>query len=246
MCSFSVASIEAFRYANSDMWKFSVHRKKGAALVTDQEVLQIYMGLVQFLAKVCGSGCEIVVHDVTDPERSLMAIENNISGREVGNPMTDLARELAEKSAYTDADYIANYSGRSKNCDFLSSTFFIKNEGRLIGLLCVNKDVTTIKQMCSTLHGVLYHFNLELPKESGYNEDLDNPVDNLLPTRITDVINQSGVSPSRMRMEEKIKIVQRLNESGILSMKGAVAEVARQLSVSIPTVYRYINKSISE
>lgn len=214
--------------------------------MSDQEVLQIYMGLVPFLAKVCGPGCEIVVHDVTDPECSLIAIENNISGREVGNPLTDLARELAEKSAYTDEDYIANYSGRSKECDFLSSTFFIKNEGRLIGLLCVNKDVTTIKQMCSTLHGVLDRFNLELPKESEYYENLDNPVANIMHARITDVINQSGVSPSRMSMEEKVRIVHRLNESGVMSMKGAVAEVARQLSISIPTVYRYINKSILE
>lgn len=214
--------------------------------MTDQEVLRIYVGLVPFLAKVCGPGCEIVVHDVTDPERSLVAIENSVSGREVGNPMTDLAREIAEKSAYTDADYIANYSGKSKEWDFLSSTYFIKNEGRLIGLLCVNKDVTTIKQMCATLHSVLDRFNLELPKESECYENLDNPVANIMYARITDVIEQSGVSPDRMRMEEKVRIVHRLNESGVLSMKGAVAEVARQLSISVPTVYRYMSKEISE
>lgn len=214
--------------------------------MTDQEILQAYIGLVPFLAKVCGPGCEIVVHDVTDPDHSLVAIENSISGREVGNPLTDFARELADKSAYTDADFIANYSGRSKGCDFLSSTYFIKNEGRLIGLLCINKDVTTIKQMCSTLHSVLDHFNLAAPQESEYSENLDNPVSNIMVTRISDVINQSGVSPSRMSMEEKVRIVHRLNESGVMSMKGAVTEVASQLSISVPTVYRYINKALSE
>ena len=214
--------------------------------MTDQEVLQTYIGLVPFLAKVCGPGCEIVVHDVTDPEHSLVAIENSISGRELGNPMTDLARELADKSAYTDADFLANYSGRSKGCDFLSSTYFIKNEGRLIGLLCVNKDVTTIKQMCSTLHSVLDHFNLASPQESEYSENLDNPVENIMHARITEVIAQSGISPSRMSMAEKVRIVHRLNESGVLSMKGAVAEVASQLAISVPTVYRYMNKSLAD
>lgn len=214
--------------------------------MTDQEVLKVYIDLVPFLAKVCGPGCEIVVHDVTDPEHSLVAIQNSISGREVGNPLTDLARELADKSAYTDADFLANYSGRSKGCDFLSSTYFIKNEDRLIGLLCINKDVTTIKQMCSTLHSVLDHFNLASPQESSFSENLDNPVENIMHTRITEVIAQSGISPTRMSMEEKVRIVHRLNESGVMSMKGAVSEVASQLSISIPTVYRYINKTISD
>lgn len=214
--------------------------------MTDQEVIQLYIGLVPFLSKVCGPGCEIVVHDVSDPEHSMIAIENNISGREVGNPLTDFARELTDKSTYMDADFIANYSGRSKGCDFLSSTYFIKNEGRLIGLLCVNKDITTIKQMCSTLHSVLGHFNLSVPQKSEYSENLDNPVSNIMVTRITDVINQEGVSPSRMSMEEKVRIVHRLNESGVMSMKGAVAEVASQLAISVPTVYRYLNKEITE
>lgn len=214
--------------------------------MTDQEVLQVYIGLVPFLAKVCGPGCEIVVHDVTDPERSIVSIENSISGREVGNPLTDLARELAEKNAYTDADFIANYSGRSKGCDFLSSTYFIKNEGRLIGLLCVNKDITTIKQMSSTIQSVLEHFNLASQPESEYSENLDNPVANIMHTRITEVIAQSGIAPSRMSMEEKVRIVHRLHESGVMSMKGAVSEVAEQLSISVPTVYRYMNKVLSD
>ena len=103
--------------------------------MTDQEMLQIYTGLVPFLAGVCGPGCEIVVHDVTDPEHSLIAIENSLSGRQVGDPLTDLSRELQEKGAYTSAAYIGNYEGKSKGKNFLSSTYFIKNEGRLIGPL---------------------------------------------------------------------------------------------------------------
>lgn len=212
--------------------------------MTDQEALQIYIGLVPFLAEVCGVGAEIVVHDVTDPEHSLVAIENAISGREIGNPLTDLAREVAQKSAYTDADYLANYSGRTKNGQFLSSTYFVKNEGRLIGLLCINKDVGSIHQMTNTLNHLMEQFNLIIPHESALSENLDSPVESIMHSRIADVINQSGVAPSRMSMDEKIAVVHRLNESGVMSIKGAVAEVASQLSISVPTVYRYMNKAI--
>ena len=210
--------------------------------MTDREVLQVYTGLVPFLAEVCGSGVEIVVHDMTDPEHSLVAIENAVSGRQIGGPLTDLAREVAEKSAYTDADYLVNYSGRSKNGQFLSSTYFVKNQGRLIGLLCINKDVSSIHQVSNALNHIMEQFNLIIPHESTLSENLDNSVENIMHARITEVISQSGIAPSRMSMGEKIAVVHRLNESGVMSIKGAVAEVASQLSISVPTVYRYMNK----
>lgn len=211
--------------------------------MTEHEVLQIYISLTPFLAEVCGSGAEIAVHDMTDPEHSLVAIKNSISGRQVGSPLTDLAREVAEKGAYSDTDYLTNYSGQTKNGEFLSSTYFIKNKGRLIGLLCVNKDIESIQQMKYTLDHVMEQFNLIIPHKSVVSETLDNPDENIMHSRIAEAVNQSGVQPARMSMDEKIDVVRQLNESGIMTIKGAVAEVARQLSISVPTVYRYINKT---
>lgn len=209
--------------------------------MTDLEVLQIYIKLAPFLAKVCGNGAEIVVHDITDPNHSLVAIENAISGRKIGNPLTDLAREVAEKSAYTDEDFLVNYSGRSKNRQFQSSTYFIRNEGRLIGLLCINKDIDSVQQLKHVLNHLVEQFNLGIPKENALSENLDSPVESIMHARISEVINQIGITPSRMSIDEKIAVVQRLNESGVMSIKGAVAEVANQLSISVPTVYRYMN-----
>ena len=103
--------------------------------MTDQELLKCYTDFVPFLAAVCGPGCEIVIHDVTNPEQSIIAIGNGISGRELGDPMTDLARELQEKGTYADTECLLNYKGKTKSGEFLSSTYFIKNEGRLIGML---------------------------------------------------------------------------------------------------------------
>jgi len=214
--------------------------------MTDREVLQVYIGLVPFLAQVCGPGCEIVVHDITDPDHSLVAIENNRSGREPGNPMTDLARSFVERSAYTDADYIAGYPGRGKDLEFLSSTYFIKNEGRLIGLLCVNKDVTAVGQLRGALEELLTQFDLHTPGESSFSENLDNPVTEIMTGRIAEAVARSGIPPARMRMEEKVRIVHQLADSGVLGMKGAVAEAAGRLGISVPTLYRYLNKPALE
>lgn len=210
--------------------------------MTDQEVLQIYIRLAPFLASLCGPSCEIAVHDLVDTEHSLVAIENNLSGREVGNPLTDFAKGLAKQGTHENADFIANYSGKTKHREFLSATYFIKNEGRLIGMLCVNKDTSVVKQLETVLAQLQTQFNLAPPSNNNYAEELDSPIASLMHSRITAEITQSGISPDRMSSEEKIGIVQRLHENGVTSMKGAVAEISDQLSISIPTVYRYMRK----
>lgn len=208
--------------------------------MTDSEVLQRYVNMVPFLATVCGAGCEIVVHDMTTPECSLIAISNSVSGREVGNPITDLANELVEKGVYREKDYVANYSGRNKKGDFLSSTYFIKNEGRLIGMLCVNKDISIVQRMNASMRTLLEDFNLEPATESEFTENLDNPLASMMRKRIADIIAENDVDPMHMSMQEKIDTVQRLNDDGVLTMRGAIAETAEQMKISVPTVYRYL------
>jgi len=210
--------------------------------VTDQELLKIYIDIVPFLSEVCGPGSEIVVHDVSNPNCSLVTIGNPVSGRSIGDPLTDLAQELKEKASYTDSAYVSNYRGRSKKRDFLSSTYYIKNEGRLIGLLCINKDMTAVESANSALKRLLENFNLNLAGESVYLENLDAPMASIVQKRIAESIAKRGVNPSRLSIDEKVSIVHQLNEEGLLSVKGAVGEIAEQLSVSVPTVYRYIKK----
>lgn len=211
--------------------------------MTDQDVLQRYVDLVPFLGTVCGEGCEIVVHDTSKPDHSLIAISNGVSGREIGNPITDLAMDLVRRETYMQEDYISNYCGQNKNGEFLCSTYFIKNEGRLIGMLCVNKDVTAVQRINTSLRFLLDQFNLKPAQESEFTENLDNPVADMMHSRIADTIAEYGVDPTHMSIQEKINIVHRLDEDGVLMMKGAKAEIAKQLMVSVPTVYRYLKKN---
>lgn len=210
--------------------------------LSDKEILQIYINIVPFLAEVCGPGCEVALHDVAHPDHSLIAIRNNISGRQIGSPITDLAQDIIDKNAYMDEDYLANYIGRNKNGEFLSSTYYIKNEDRLIGLLCVNKDMTAVQQLSSAFHGLLDRYGLAAPEKSEVSEWLDGSVTDIMRARIAEIIAQSGISPSHMSIQEKIRTVHRLSEDGVMTMKGAVAEIASQLYVSVPTIYRYLNK----
>lgn len=66
----------------------------------------------------------------------------------------------------------------------------------------------------------------------------------MLNSRIEEIVHANGIDPARMSAQERARIVHRLSEEGLLNVKGAVACIAAQLSVSVPTVYRYLNKKV--
>ena len=78
--------------------------------MSDKEILALYSGLVPFLASTFGQSCEIVLHDLTDTDQSVIAIENGFnSGRAVGSPITDLAQRFIKNFA----KYETNEAGKA-------------------------------------------------------------------------------------------------------------------------------------
>ena len=54
-------------------------------------LLQHYIKLTEFLGQALGPDYEVALHDMTDKNRSIVAIANNhISGREIGAPLTNI------------------------------------------------------------------------------------------------------------------------------------------------------------
>ena len=61
-------------------------------------VLKTYIPLVDFIAGIVGPNCEVVLHDLSNVDESIVAIRNNhISGRKVGGPLTNLGLKLLKK-----------------------------------------------------------------------------------------------------------------------------------------------------
>ena len=52
--------------------------------------LERYIPLVKFMGEICGKNYESILHDVSSPERSVIAACNEqLSGRRVGDTMTE-------------------------------------------------------------------------------------------------------------------------------------------------------------
>lgn len=102
--------------------------------------LEPYRTLVSFLGEALGPDYEVVLHDLTSEEGTIAAIvNNNISGRTEGAPLSNMALRFIHGKVYEKQPYVAGYQGASQARGRLrSSTMFIKDGSELIGMLCIN------------------------------------------------------------------------------------------------------------
>ena len=121
-------------------------------------LLQHYVKLTEFLGQALGPDYEVALHDLTDKNRSIIAIANNhVSGREIGAPLTNVALSILQDKSYESSDYRLHYYGVSINGkDLRSNTMFIKQDGRLIGMLCINFDDSRYRAISNQVMGLCH------------------------------------------------------------------------------------------
>jgi predicted transcriptional regulator YheO len=208
-----------------------------------------YVKLVEFIGNILGDTSEVVLHDVTDLNNSIVAIsDNNISDRKLGGPATSLVMEILKNPEYNTKDFICNYTGATIHGKKLnSSTFFIRDENKeggnskIIGMLCINSDMEAIIKARDTLNSIIGTYRDNNGKNNDVSEILSCNVDDLTTDSIRKVAERTGISPDRMSQQEKIDVVRELNNIGIFHLKGSVAQTSSFLKISEPSVYRYLN-----
>lgn len=215
------------------------------------DIMTEYRNLVEFLGKVLPKNCEIALQDVRAGRNCITAIANgHISGRKEGSPLTNLAVKFINEETWKDNDFITDYIGCTKEKKQLrSSTYFIKESGRLLGMLCINIDDSSyveISRMLLALGGVPME-----PKESGAGPDSRSmepesfyeDVEDITQTVIAEYFSGKNEVPTeRLNQAEKMDIVRRLEEKGVFMVKGSVSKVAGKLSMSDASMYRYLSK----
>lgn len=215
-----------------------------------------YIPLVKFLGSALGKNCEVVLHDVKNPEHSIVAIENgHVSGRSVGGPLTDLVLKVMREGLQQQNNYIVNYKAKGQgNRICRSSSYFIKDSaGEIEGVLCINFDISPLIEIRNYINDAIGDIPAnKLPvcqeeKASNFDvldvfENLQASIDDVLKSLIDKVLDESDVPPDRMSVEEKIEVVRKLNEHGLFLLKGGVSELSQRMKVSEATIYRYLGK----
>ncbi len=212
-----------------------------------------YIPLVEYLGQAYGESCEVILHDLTNIEHSIIAIANgHITGREVGGHITDFGLEVVHDPRYQDKAFAVNYPGSTPDHTrtLRSSTFFIRDgEETTIGLLCLNIDITDLihaQKIFSRFTGFADNPVLSAPASPAIQETFASSVEDTMTHSIERIMADFPVVPQRLTVEEKKRIVERLQSRGIFALKGAVSMVAKRLDVSEQTVYRYLRELQSD
>lgn len=209
-----------------------------------------YRRIVKFLGLALGNNYEVVLHILSDEGSYIGEIVNNhVSGRTEGAPLTNLALDRIQEGHYKDNDYILNYKVSVKDNKIINgSTFYIKDDaGELLGLLCINADYSKYKTIAQeVLHlmnvDVANLVNLEDEEEEN-NENYVEVLSNDIEEVISGIIDPSLLSNQiTLSKEARLAIVEELEQKGIFQLKGAIGKVAQLLNISEPTVYRYLNE----
>lgn len=219
---------------------------------SDQEIsrkLKAYIPLVKFLARFLGNNCEVVLHDVRNIEKSIVAIQNNhISGRTIGDPLKNLGPFFKEQKNPTTADFIKpRITTNERGKKLKTASYLIKDEdGDLIGLPCLNLDLSRFDETKELLNeyflGSEIRVQLEPQPVSVTEDDEEDSIEDLTYSIIKDTIHSSSIPPSRMTPDEKMEIVEKLKGRGVFLLRGALGEVATLLETSENSIYRYLNK----
>jgi predicted transcriptional regulator YheO len=211
--------------------------------MTQDEIIESYLPMVDFIAKVYGKNCEVILHDLRKIENSIVAIKNNhITGRKVNDTITDFALDIISKEKYKNEDFICNYSGKTDDGrkNLRASTYYIRDEeGDLIGLLCINVDVSALINARKAINDfIIDGESHEIKEQENFSLSINDHVSSL----IIQTLAEFETEPLRMTMEEKKQVVKNLESKGVFMLKGVVNEVAKSLKVSEQTVYRYLKE----
>ena len=215
---------------------------------TSRSKLEKYIPLAEFLSQCYGENVEVVLHDISDLDHSAIAIYNNhVSGRKIGAPMTYYGLQIIREKLYLDKNYSVDTRNVLSNGTVLrSSTYFIKDdEGKLIGTICINVDVSKYVEIGNIFEKMVFGSSGNKTNDApdiatSLKETFPTTVDDLIDSTVMEVIGEDGNTAS-LTPERKIEIVSRLNERGIFMFKGSIKKVSVALGVSEPTVYRYLN-----
>ena len=201
-------------------------------------ILAVLKELAPSLAKTLGDDAEVVLHELSHPQDSVIAIAGNVTGRKVGAPLTDLVLRLMRQGKL-DEDLI-NYPNRTPSGKELrSSTIFIRDEkGEPIGCLCINFDLSKLMVAKSVIDSLCRTESFG----SESHETFPHDVETMLHSSIEEFITQQGIPVSLMKKEDKLRTVEHLDEQGIFLIRGSVATVARALGVSRYTIYNYLDE----
>jgi predicted transcriptional regulator YheO len=217
------------------------------------QLLPILSGIAEALKSVVNAHTEVVVHDLTHPEASIVTIVNgHVSGRHVNQsllagPSGDLAFErMVRRGADEEPNavvVVGNYVSQTRDGRSLrsASTVIYGSDRRPLAALCFNVDATASEQAYKQLERLL--FPSEAVDSASDSETVaETTMEDLVSEIIERAVANGGAPTERMTKQEKMAAVAAMHARGLFLIRGSVERVARRLATTKFTIYNYLDE----
>ncbi len=211
-----------------------------AALIERSSSIEDYLSLLEpvvaGIAATFGRHCEVVLHDFRDPEHSIVAIQGQVTQRHVGGSVSQLGLSLIAQGDTAQTQY--NYFTRTPAGRVLKSTTIPLRDpgGRVFGALCINFDITDLRLLGGVI-GELTGAAAE-PRPVSFVDDIGQVIRALIDEEEV----AAGRSLDRMTKQDRLAILQALDQHGVFALQRSVPQVAEYLMISRATVYSYLEE----
>jgi predicted transcriptional regulator YheO len=195
--------------------------------------------LMKGITALFGSQCEVVLHDLTgDYESTVVMIENgHVTGRKVGDCGSNLGLEVLRGEA-GDGDKYGYHTNSRDGSALRSSSIYIRNpEGRVIGCLCINMDISGLMLAGNAIKELTAN---NAPQEE---EFFVNDVNELLDIFLQRAQEMIGKPVAYMNREEKIRAIKYLDSKGALLISKAGNRICNFFNISKFTLYSYLDEA---
>lgn len=189
--------------------------------------------LAQGLSETFAPFCEVVVHDLTHPQQAILSIHNNLSGREVGQPATEMG--LARIASAEFPAIVANYANQFADGRAVKSTSIgIKGDnGEYVAALCLNVDMTLFRGMQSALA------RFTATESATVVEHLEPGGAAAIRQRIDAFAAARATTARALSAADRKTVIRQLRKEGLLDLRKSMEMVAQHLGISRATAYLY-------
>lgn len=212
--------------------------KSASALRAENALLLREAGkIVESLGKMFAPCCEVLLHDLTQPDHSIIAIENPLSGREVGESVTEMGLARLRDSSFPDV--VQNYRNTFPDGRPVKSTSIgLKNsEGKFIAAICLNLDIS----LFSSVQRVL---------EQLTSLETSAPVRETLRTRSTKDVRSAietfaaryNTQAYALSPQQRREVLHQMEQVGLLDVRHAATTAAEIFGISRASVYHALKK----
>ncbi|MDX3191227.1 helix-turn-helix transcriptional regulator [Streptomyces sp. MN03-5084-2B] len=196
-------------------------------------ILAALRPVIDGLAATFGPTCEVVLHDYRRGEQSVVAVAGSVTGRKAGGALSEIGLGVLAQgdAAVNDINYLTRTpDGRL----IKSSTMPLRAgaAGHVFGALCVNVDVTALRQAGDLLTALAGTPPAQVPATT-FSDDFDDVVDALV--RAEEVAR--GKTVAGLTRVERLALLRVLDRRGVFAVRNAVPRVAERLGVSRSAVY---------